>query len=290
MYPQQFFSLFPPFPRTSRVFVAMSFASSFDARWTNVLRTTIAEIVHIGVPLESFRVDLSNKNDAILIEVLDAISSSLLIVADITAIQQLDGRPVRNGNVMYEVGLAHAVRHPAEVILFRSDSYQLDFDVAGVRVHSYDPDGDPGTARAEIKSKMASALAMQEAMKRQSVEWATQRLTLPALSLLIGAVTSGPLVHPATRTMGEALNAIRDSQAISLLLELGCIHAAPLKLTPELLSNMGGDSPINLVTYVSTTFGRAVFDNFRREIGAGEPNIVRALERMRSKDSATKPV
>ena len=43
--------------------------------------------------------------DAILIDVLQGISDATVIVADITARNELDGRPIRNANVMCEIPL-----------------------------------------------------------------------------------------------------------------------------------------------------------------------------------------
>jgi len=59
---------------------------------------------------------------------------------------------------MYEVGLAHALRLPEEVILFRSDSDPLLFDVANVRVNWYDPDGNPEEARRKVADIIIEAL------------------------------------------------------------------------------------------------------------------------------------
>ena len=55
-----------------------------------------------------------------------------------------------NANVLYEVGLAHALRAPEQVLLFRSDADPLLFDVSGIRVHTYDPDGDPEGAKKKL--------------------------------------------------------------------------------------------------------------------------------------------
>ena len=63
---------------------------------------------------------------------MDGITSSRLFLADVTSIGKRDDVPIRNGNVMYEIGLAHAVRLPEEVLLFRSDSDRLLFDLANV--------------------------------------------------------------------------------------------------------------------------------------------------------------
>ena len=71
----------------------------------------------------------------------------------------VNGHPMRNDNVLYEVGLAHAARLPAEVVLFRSDRDQLMVDVVNIRVNSYDPDRDPGAAREALTRLFARHFA-----------------------------------------------------------------------------------------------------------------------------------
>ena len=44
----------------------------------------------------------------------------------------VSGRPYRNGNVMYEVGLALACRHSSEVLLVRDDHDAFLFDVSTI--------------------------------------------------------------------------------------------------------------------------------------------------------------
>lgn len=137
----------------------MSFDRRFDARWEHVIAPAIRDLRRGGTPLEPFRVDLSKASDAILTEILVQIADSHAIIADITAIAEVDGRPARNANVLYEVGLAHAARLHEEVILFRSDKSALDFDIAGVRVHEYQPDDDPAAARAFVSETVVASLA-----------------------------------------------------------------------------------------------------------------------------------
>ena len=53
MYPVPVFSLFPPFPRENKVFVAMSFDPRFDARWNNVSKPGGTAISINDEPLEA---------------------------------------------------------------------------------------------------------------------------------------------------------------------------------------------------------------------------------------------
>jgi len=119
MYPAHFYGLFPAFPRNKTVFVAMSFDQQFDRRWTEVIEPAIQDIVIDGTPLKAIRVNSRIVGDSILTEILSGIGTAQVILADISSIGTLDDRPVRNGNVMYEIGLAHATRLPEEVLLFR---------------------------------------------------------------------------------------------------------------------------------------------------------------------------
>jgi hypothetical protein len=264
----------------------MSFAKIFEARWESVIRPAISSVEHNGARLEPFRVDLSKKSDAILVEILEAIATSSLVVADITASNELDGRPVRNGNVMYEVGLAHSARLPEEVILFRSDKLALDFDIAGVRVHSYEPDGDAVAARGEIRRRIADALSAKLALKRKAVQLALQRLTLPALDFLFSVFMHGSVKHPQAETVVQALGAIRVSQAIELLLELGCIRAQPIELTPNVLREIREtETNFALLAYVGTSFGQAVLEKLADEMGMTDARLLHEFEN----GSATSP-
>jgi hypothetical protein len=112
MYPANYFGLFPPFPREDKVFIAMSFDQRFEDRWTRVIGPAIRNIRVNDVPLEPHRVDIRQISDSILTEILAGITNHRAIFADVTSLGSIDGRPLRNGNVMYEVGLAHALRLP----------------------------------------------------------------------------------------------------------------------------------------------------------------------------------
>src|SRR5690606_17193838 len=158
MYPNTYFGLFPPFPRDLSAFVAMSFDKRFDARWKNVIRPALSNILLNDMPLEPHRVDLTNAGDSILSEILDHISRCRGLVADIAPLDQLKQRAVHNQDVFYEIGLADAIRVPDEVLLFRSDDFDLAFDISTVRVHHYDPDGNPEEAQKLLANIVANSL------------------------------------------------------------------------------------------------------------------------------------
>jgi hypothetical protein len=77
--------MFPAFPRDHRVFVAMSFAEEFTARWENVIVPAVRSIELDGSRLDPHRVDLRKVSDSVLTEILDGIARCRFFVADIRA-------------------------------------------------------------------------------------------------------------------------------------------------------------------------------------------------------------
>ena len=116
MYPLNFFNLFPPFPRENTIFVAMDFDNRFDNRWEKVIKPAIENTTHEEKPLKSYRVDMGKGSDSILTEILLGISRCQLFFADLTTMGYLEKKAIRNGNVMYKIGIVQAVRLPEEQI------------------------------------------------------------------------------------------------------------------------------------------------------------------------------
>lgn len=235
MYPNTYLSLFPPFPRDNRVFVAMSFLPRFDARWQDVLVPGVRRVKVAGSALEPHRVDLRMASDSVLTEILEGISRCRFFLADITVIGELDGRPVRNANVLYEVGLAHATRLPEEVALLRSDNMELLFDVMNVRVLEYDPDGDPKVAQNLVAETIVQSLKELDLRKSLSVRRVAESLDVHSWILLLEAASVSIVRHAPVKTMRDALGGATRRQAIDRLLETGALRAEIAKLTPELL-------------------------------------------------------
>ncbi len=301
MYPQNFFSLFPPFPRNNKVFVAMSFDKKFDSRWENVIAPIIREVQINGVSLNPYRVDVSRISDSILTDILEGIRSSLLILADITAIGNIDGKPVRNGNVMYEIGIAQAIRLPEEVVLFRSDKDEILFDLANIRedfdlplflshslytlgvysdvfggfskssrVNFYDPDRDPIKASTILGKSLIGALSEIDHKKSLAVKHAAESLDFDCWQLLIqaGASPTKTVDQPVIRTMRDVMSKTRVLMAISRLLELGLLTAQFIELTKTTLESLDLDAQAEkILKYRITPFGEAVVEQIAEKMG-----------------------
>lgn len=239
MYPAHLFALFPAFPREATVFVAMSFDPRFDPRWREVVAPAIRSVVVNGKPLEPLRVDARKVSDSILTEILSGISNSRLVLADITTMGYLDGRPIRNGNVMYEIGLAQAVRLPEEVLLFRSDKDTLLFDTSNIRVNSYSPDDTPDKARADVSDIIVTALREIDLRRHLAVRKAAESLDYPSWWLLTESQSKEGVAHPQMRTIRQTLGNAARAAAIARLLEMGALRTMYLHVTPQLLAEAG---------------------------------------------------
>ncbi len=279
MYPANYFGLFPPFPREDTVFVAMSFDAKFDQRWLSVIAPAIRNVQLNGKSLEPVRVDTRLISDSILTEILSGISSSRLIFADVTTLEHVGGRPIRNGNVMYEVGIAHAVRLPEEVLLFRSDTDPLLFDLAHVRANTYSPEEKPEEAKKLVSDCMDVALRELDLRRHMAVRKAAEALDYPSWWLLAEGQSGKPLPHPEMKTMGQALGNASRAAAIKRLLELGAMRTSYLALTPEKYEELKDSTAQGIVSYECTDFGRAIFDEGIRRMGIQSPPMMAVLER-----------
>lgn len=256
MYPATYFGLFPPFPHDDRVFVAMSFDDLFLPRWRTVIEPAIAASTFEGRPLQPHRVDARHVSDSILTEILQGISQSRLVFVDITTIERVGECAIRNANVMYELGLAHAARLPEEVLVFRSDDDSLPFDTVNFRVNPYAPDTDPEQAVRLVKDSIADALREIVLRRTMTVKRIAESLDFDSWTLLAEAMGGDGLTVPPFRTFGEAVGGMNRLLAIPRLLEFGAIRVE----YPEVLhTGMDNDSMRATFRYRATALGEEVF-------------------------------
>jgi len=267
MYPMNVFAMFPPFPRKDMVFVAMSFDERFNHRWNNVIRPGIRRIAKGDNRFEAVRIDERNISDSIMTEILLEISHARLVLADISSVGKLGDKTVRNGNVMYEVGLAQAVRLPEEVILLRSDEDDLLFDVRGVRVNNYSPEDDPDGATDVVAGLVLEALKQVELAKTLAVKQVLDKLDFRCWCLLVEGA-KGVIKHPQVRTMGDAMSyGVNRLPALLRLLDLGLVKMHCDKITPERLREFEDTPGEEMFNYEITEFGLAVLEAYGMAAG-----------------------
>ncbi|WP_410508597.1 hypothetical protein RSJ42_17945 [Methanosarcina hadiensis] len=262
--------------------MAMDFGNEFDKRWIDVIVPAVKSVniddSDSGEKLEPYRVDLRKAGDSINVEIITGINNCFLFFADLTTIGSLDKNgkkyACKNNNVMYEVGLATAVRLPEEVILFKSDQDSIPFDLASLRVNKYNPDTDPEQARNLIKRALILAIKELDLRKHITVKRAADSLTKDSWLCLHESYihTQGIITHPTRNNMGEALLSIERNSSIQQLLELGIITAQYLNLQDKNL-------PLNeRLIYEVTPFGKAVTEELMIRSGlVGADEIVQLL-------------
>ena len=112
MYPRRFFDTFWRGDTRKEVFVAMPFNDEFNSIYEEAIDPATTSI-----GMQSKRVNASVLSGAIVTDILDGIAHATLILADISIMKTGRWKGQRGGNVMYELGLAHAVRPETDVVV-----------------------------------------------------------------------------------------------------------------------------------------------------------------------------
>jgi hypothetical protein len=257
MYPANFFNLFPPFPSKNTVFIAISFNEHFERRLTEVI---VPAVKSMG--LEPIWVKVGKVSDSLLTEILNGIRECKLFLADVSTYYKQEDNIFRNANVMYEVGIAHSVRLPEEVLLFRSDEDRLIFDIANVRVNKYAPDTQPKEAMAIIKDAIKASLEETELWKSLLVQQICQALDFTTYRLLTNVVISHETAfnHPKIKNAGDLMRNTRTLDAIRTCLEWGIIKTQYRVWTPEMICEANDIPEEELLRYILTPLGAAVWN------------------------------
>lgn len=107
-----------------KIFVIMPFDIEFNAIYKLII--DISNDPKFNQYFEVFRADDLLNQQNILIDIVESISNSNLIIAELTGL---------NPNVFYELGLSHGLKK--DVILLTQDIKELPFDLKSYRVISY---------------------------------------------------------------------------------------------------------------------------------------------------------
>lgn len=188
MHPNAYLKTFWLMDSKPEVFVAMSFAPKFRERYTRVITPAIQE-----QGLRAFRVDISQSGDSILTDIVDGIAHSQMVLADVSTIGH-DGeteQAYRNGNVMYEVGIALACRQPADVLLIRDDDDRFLFDVSTIPHLKIDFTNIDG-ARRQLSQVIELRLREQRRLNDVRVDIAVAALTAEEIAQLKTVANRGP--------------------------------------------------------------------------------------------------
>ena len=193
MHPNTFLQTFWRLELKPQVFVAMSFAPQYQDRFDRVIAPAIRSITVDGESLQPYRVDLSRSGDSILTEINDGIAHSRLILADVSSMgkDSVSGQSYRNGNVLYEVGIALACRQPHEVLLIRDDNDKFLFDVSTIP-HKHLNFADQAQAKQDLTVELLGRLQEASYLNDARVQRAISGLTNGEIKLLKRMISLGP--------------------------------------------------------------------------------------------------
>lgn len=178
MYPRAFFDTYWRGSLRNEVFVAMSFAKEFEPIWKNAIEPAIGDI-----GMKANRVNATVLSGDVITKILDGIAHAALVFVDVTKMTRGGWRGQRNGNVMYELGIAHTVRPDTDVIVVRSDKGRLPFDFAGIQVHSYS-NADARAARKQFRRILDAARQERAKVMSLVIERVRQRLDRSCLRVM----------------------------------------------------------------------------------------------------------
>lgn len=255
MHPHTFYSTLFEHDKRNEVFVIMSFAPEFGARWQHVIEPTIRE----DLELTPNRVDYNLSGESVVHDILDGIAHARLIIADITSTPMRDSDdrlwPQRNGNVMWELGIAHTMRLPDEVVMVRSDNDPSIFDLTQFRAFPYDPSNVSG-ARQLLKQLSEDRLKTIDQSKSDYVQRCADALDPHAATFLLIKV---PLNGKPVQIPTNMVNAL----AVPRLFELGILKTTSYDVVP---TKVEGKISID-AQCVITPLGRHVAEIVARRMG-----------------------
>jgi hypothetical protein len=87
---------------------------------------------------------------------------------------------------MYALGLAHALRPATELVVVRSDTEQINFDIAGIKIPAYDRN-DLAAARVKFGQLLNDRLADLDQTRHLKTTEAVESLDGDCLTLLANA-------------------------------------------------------------------------------------------------------
>lgn len=125
---------------SDKCFVIMPFAEPINSYYRPIISRAITE-----AKLKPLRGDDSEISAAIFQQIWDSINGSAVCVADLTG---------QNANVMYELGLAHALGKPA--VLMVQETNDIPFDLRHIRHIVYDTKGVYW--QRQLRSRLKAAL------------------------------------------------------------------------------------------------------------------------------------
>jgi len=153
----------------------MPFHDEFQIIWEQAIKPAVEELPHNGIKLSANRVDTTLLSGNVVQSILDGIAHARLVFVDVSVAKKGSWAGQRNGNVMYELGLAHAIRPETDLVIVKNDTGSINFDIANIFIHKYEYE-DLSAAKSLFSLQINEALSHRKRMMEFQVERASERL------------------------------------------------------------------------------------------------------------------
>jgi hypothetical protein len=212
-----------------RCFVLMPFSPEFDALYENAIRPA----VHGTRLLRCLRADEIYGPRPIMADIWASINDAFVLIADVTG---------RNPNVLYELGLAHAVHKP--VVLMTQAISDVPFDLRAIRCIVYSNDR---AGRAQLSDQLAGTLAEMLRHVRRNISALSAYAVLPhhppvpqkpsAATIVTDAADPWSVISSIRRRSGELEKGKdRQPQPAELEMVLSLLDGYPTEVVLEALA------------------------------------------------------
>ncbi len=178
MYAKFFFERFWEGEQKKELFVCMPFHDSFDSKFNKINNS--AKEVNFD---RAVRVKEDWSANVITDKIFDGIANSKMLLFDLSDDPVLPCKYLKqaNVNVLYELGIANAIREPQDILLIRkTSSTKIPFDISGMTINEYE-----GDLTVEwLVNKLKDALKNQEWHKSKRVKAAAKSIDGEAIELM----------------------------------------------------------------------------------------------------------
>lgn len=213
MYPKFFFERFWEKEQRNELFVCMPFHDAFDPRFDDII---VPAAKKAGFD-DALRVKGDIEGNVIMGKILDGIANSRMILIDLTDDPKSACRYSShvNGNVLYEAGIAHAIRDPSSIVMIRDQvPSTADFDVRGLTINQ---PKDEKLTEGWLLSLLKSSLENHKWVESKRVKAAAELIDEFGLSFMYKFKSTH--FHLGAKATNERMSILRLS-------ELGIIRLA----------------------------------------------------------------
>jgi len=201
-----------------------------------VFRPAIESVWVDGTPLHAVRVDESKSGDSIISEIIRGIAQSILVLADVSVVSGAGQgkKAFRNGNVMYELGLAHAVKSPEKVLVVRDDCDDFLLDVTMIPHRTIDF-STPDSAKREVAELVADRIRGHDRIADIKLRNFIAALTPHEYALLerLAACPEGHTVQLSVEVDGRRILPIPTHEGLCGLRAAGLARATFVEECPD---------------------------------------------------------